>query len=190
MDTYEPYQPGLLANGWAGVVIGPGPGTERSSPHLMQYVADAVAAGIPLLGICLGMQALGTYFGAKLVQAPVPIHGKVRPLVPVEGSRLYPDGPEEVVRYHSLALADLPPCLVAEAYGPDGVCMALRHSTLPIWAVQYHPEAACTAGGISFLHRWLRFAHVGSLPLPLDARLPALPLRKQAIFSLPPQVIR
>lgn len=167
VDTYEPYQPGVFAAPYAGIVIGPGPGDERSSPNLMRYVAEAVASGLPILGVCLGMQALGVYFGAQLGTALQPVHGKVRRLLPRADSALYPGGEEGIVRYHSLILQNLPDCLLVEAASPEGECMALTHKYLPVWGVQYHPEAACTEAGEALLRRWLQFAGVTDLPLPL-----------------------
>ena len=167
VDTYAAYQPGLFSKSYSGIVIGPGPGDEASSPNLMRYVAEAVDSGLPILGVCLGMQALGVHFGARLGKALEPIHGKMRRLIPAPDSTLYPQGEERIVRYHSLTLQDLPDSLRAEALSPEGECMALSHKRLPIWGVQYHPEAACTQDGEALLRRWLRFAGVADLPLPL-----------------------
>lgn len=183
VDTYAEYSPNLFRDEYAGIVIGPGPGDERSSPHLMRYVAEAVKSAKPILGVCLGMQALGVHFGARLDKAQKPIHGKVRRLIPSTGSPLYPNGEEEIVRYHSLVLRDLPDSIRAEAFSPEGECMALSHKQLPIWGVQYHPEAACTEDGEAFLRRWLRFAGVAELPLPLTQTVPAPPQLKETNLS-------
>ena len=185
VDTYAAYDAFLAMKGYAGIVIGPGPGDEETSPHLMQYVADAVASGVPVLGVCLGMQALGVHFGARLGAAEVPVHGKIRKLVPREGSVLFPEGNiEGIVRYHSLVLRDLPATLACEAASPEGECMALRHARLPIWGVQYHPEAACTEAGPALLARWLQFAGVAGLPLPLNQ--PAAPPPQKSSMALSP----
>jgi len=184
VDTYEPYQ-SIHWQDFEGIVIGPGPGNEQSSPNLMRYVGDAVQSGLPILGVCLGMQALGVYFGAALGHAQEPIHGKIRVLQPVPESTMYPSNKnEKIVRYHSLVLNKLPKQLRVEATSPEGECMALSHKQLPIWGVQYHPEAACAEAGPELLQRWLRFAGIGTPSLPLQASKSALPLRYQTLLDL------
>jgi len=183
LSTYS-HDAQLSNNPYAGVVVGPGPGTPHTSPHLMALLADVIQKEVPILGVCLGMQAIGVHFGATLKEALAPVHGKVRQLLPTKGSLLYPNGPEDVVRYHSLVLDNLPVSLQAEALSPDGELMALSHTTLPIWGVQYHPEAICTEKGLAFLHRWLQFAKIGHSELPLGHKQEHLPKLQAPILAL------
>jgi anthranilate synthase/aminodeoxychorismate synthase-like glutamine amidotransferase len=132
------------------LVIGPGP----RDPHragLDGVVAAAAAHGLPVLGICLGHQAIGLAFGARLVRAE-PCHGK-RSTAMFGPSRSFPSvrGPVTVMRYHSLALAEVRPPLRVVAATDDGIVMAIEHETLPIAGLQFHPDSFGTPRGEELL---------------------------------------
>jgi anthranilate synthase/aminodeoxychorismate synthase-like glutamine amidotransferase len=138
-------QSALIA-GYDLVVVGPGP-TDPLRAGLVGVVQSVAAAGLPLLGICLGCQALGLAFGARLERA-TPVHGKTSE-VDFEQSRLLPGvrGPHTVMRYHSLALAGVGPPLRVFAATRDGVPMAIEHATLPLAGLQFHPDSYATPRG-------------------------------------------
>jgi len=131
------------------VVLSPGPA--RPSDFNMKAAIEAVRArGIPLFGVCLGLQGIAEAYGGVLRQLDVPMHGKPS-LIEVDGDGLFAGVPAEITggRYHSLIAdpATLPPCLIVTARTRDGVVMAFEHETLPIAAVQFHPESIMTLGG-------------------------------------------
>ena len=132
--------------GFDVVVVGPGP-TDPLRAGIVDVVRAAAAARLPLLGICLGHQALGLAFGARLVRA-TPTHGKTSTATFL-AARLFPgiEGPHEVMRYHSLALADVSPPLRVVAATADGVPMAVEHETLPLAGLQFHPDSYATPAG-------------------------------------------
>jgi len=132
------------------VVVGPGP-TDPIRAGLVGIVRRTAAAGLPLLGICLGCQALGLAFGARLVRV-TPVHGKTSRIV-FQRSRLFPrvEGEETVMRYHSLALADVRAPLTVTAVTADGVPMAVEHETLPLAGLQFHPDSFATPRGREML---------------------------------------
>lgn len=138
------------------VVLGPGP-KDPVRAGVVGIVESVVARGLPLLGICLGHQALGLAFGARLSRCE-PKHG-VRETVTFSVSRHFPEfsGAVEVMRYHSLGLSDLPSSLVQVAVAGDGVPMAIEHRTLPLAGLQFHPDSFATPRGealiASFFHR-------------------------------------
>ena len=140
------------------LVISPGPGRPEAAGRSPDLVREAPTRGIPTLGVCLGLQCAAVAFGAKVIRAPEPRHGKTS-LVRHDGSGIFagvPD-PTEATRYHSLMVdaATLPPELVVSARSDDGVVMALRHRTLPLEAVQFHPESVMTADGMRMLENFL-----------------------------------
>ncbi len=140
------------------VVISPGPGTPADAGASLEVVR-ALAGKTPLLGVCLGHQVIACAFGAEVVRAPRPVHGKV--------GRVHHDGrglfaglptPIDATRYHSLTVARdrLPEPLVVSAWSEgDDLVMGLRHATLPIEAVQFHPESIGTPDGRALLRRFL-----------------------------------
>ena len=146
-----------------GVVLSPGPGTPQRAGRLMDVI-DYYHRRVPMLGVCLGHQALGEFFGASLTAADRPMHGKLSTVRVRTDDVLFQNVPERfsVTRYHSLVLRDLPPELIPlattepDASTPDEL-MALRHRTLPLWGVQFHPEAALTEHGLSILQNWMAF---------------------------------
>jgi para-aminobenzoate synthetase component II len=142
-----------------GVLISPGPGTPEEAGNSVAMVSACAERGVPLFGVCLGHQAIGVAFGATVHRAPELLHGKTS-AVYHDGSGVLTDvsSPVTVTRYHSLAVADagLPETLRVTGRTQSGVIMALRHATLPIEGVQFHPESVLTQGGHRMVANWLR----------------------------------
>ena len=148
-----------------GIVISPGPGDPDHAGVSVDTVKVAAERRIPLLGVCLGMQSMGTAYGAKIVRAPTLVHGEASEIVH-DGTGLLEGMPETfpAARYHSLMVdpATLPPDLYVSATSPeDGVVMGLRHRSLPIEGVQFHPESVLTPDGPHLLANFLRLAGEG-----------------------------
>lgn len=147
---------GLLKYAFKRVVISPGPNTPAESGNLMQMIPVLVGK-YPVLGICLGHQALGQYFGAELRHANRPMHGKVTPVIHnQQGIYMGIPNPFNVCRYHSLVIdAENQSELRVTASSPDGECMGFQHKRLPVHGMQYHPEAILTEHGLRLLDNWL-----------------------------------
>jgi anthranilate synthase/aminodeoxychorismate synthase-like glutamine amidotransferase len=145
----------ILARTYDGVVLSPGPGTPAEAGCLPEVLHHYVGR-LPTLGVCLGQQAIGQYFGASLVKSPRPMHGKVSSIGVDTTDPLFQNLPSRlrVTRYHSLTLTNLPPALQAIATTDTGEIMAIRHRTLPVWGVQFHPEAVLTEGGLTMLRNF------------------------------------
>jgi para-aminobenzoate synthetase component 2 len=148
-----------------GIVISPGPGEPATAGVSVATVRIAAARGIPLLGVCLGMQSMGTAWGASIVRAPTLVHGEASEVVH-DGTGLLAGMPETfpAARYHSLCVdpSTLPVDLYVTATSPvDGVVMGLRHRSLPIEGVQFHPESVLTPDGPHLLANFLRLAGEG-----------------------------
>ncbi|GAB3828224.1 anthranilate synthase component II [Hymenobacter jeollabukensis] len=163
--------PELLALDFDAVVLSPGPGTPRKAGVMMELLA-AVYERVPVLGVCLGHQALGEFFGAELRRGARPMHGKVSEIeLNIESNigsnqsaeALFEGLPARipVTRYHSLVLSQLPAALLplARTADPSAELMALRHRTLPLYGVQFHPEALLTPHGLALLRNWVRIAY-------------------------------
>ena len=141
-----------------GLILSPGPGIPSNSGRLMEifeYYHDKV----PVLGVCLGHQAIGAFFGAELVKNQVPTHGKVH-VVRKNKPHFFTEGlPEQflVTRYHSLQLQNLPDCLESILETESGEIMGMAHKTLPILGIQYHPEAYLTEYGLELVKQWVEF---------------------------------
>ena len=140
------------------LVISPGPGRPEAAGRSPTLVREAPERGIRTLGVCLGLQCAAIAFGARVVRAPEPRHGKTS-LVRHDGKGIFagvPD-PTEATRYHSLMVdeATLPADLAVTARSDDGVVMALRHASLPLEAVQFHPESVLTKDGMRMLENFL-----------------------------------
>ena len=139
------------------ILISPGPGTPNGA-GISLGVIDRLAGKLPILGVCLGHQAIGQHFGGKVVRAPEPVHGK-----PVEvshdGRTIFEgiDGNFIAGRYHSLIVEreSLPDCLEVSAESPDGLIMAMRHRSLQVEGVQFHPESILTEHGRTLLKNFL-----------------------------------
>jgi para-aminobenzoate synthetase component II len=145
-------------DGFDGVLISPGPGTPESAGVSMAVVTAAAEAELPVLGVCLGHQAIGVAFGAVVDRAPELLHGKTS-LIRHDGRGVLEglESPFTATRYHSLAIQpdSLADELEVTATTASGVIMAVRHRTLPIEAVQFHPESVLTEGGYQLLANWL-----------------------------------
>ncbi|MDO7886165.1 anthranilate synthase component II [Hymenobacter cheonanensis] len=148
-----------------GIVLSPGPGSPAAAGNLLAVI-EAYHVQVPMLGVCLGQQALGEFFGASLRRAARPWHGKVSEI------ELLGDDPwlaglprrQPVTRYHSLALeaSTLPASLrpLAITADTDRELMALRHATLPLYGVQFHPEALLTTYGLRWLANWIACCNI------------------------------
>lgn len=139
------------------LVLGPGPEIPSKSGILMEAI-DYYHDKLPILGVCLGHQALGEYFGATLAKGIRPMHGKIS-RIHTRGKLLFHKVPEQinVVRYNSLIVKNIPAVLKETAWTDEGENMAFRHIKLPIAGVQFHPEAALTEYGIQLLQNWLDY---------------------------------
>jgi anthranilate synthase/aminodeoxychorismate synthase-like glutamine amidotransferase len=137
------------------VLISPGPGNPQQMPDLMSIVKTVVGLR-PVLGICLGHQALAHHFGSDIVKS-VPRHGKCSKVQKIHDSVLLLDLPVQfsVVRYHSLVVSNLAECLNPILITSDWILMAFEHKELPVWGVQFHPEAHLTEFGLQLLRNWL-----------------------------------
>ncbi|GAA1014232.1 aminodeoxychorismate/anthranilate synthase component II [Tsukamurella strandjordii] len=150
--------PAAAAAQYDGVLLSPGPGTPQRAGQTMPMVTAAREAGSPLLGVCLGHQAIGAVFGATVDRAPELLHGKTS-LVHHNGHGVLtglPD-PFTATRYHSLTVLEptIPDELEITGRTESGVVMAFKHRELPIHGVQFHPESVLTEGGHRMLANWL-----------------------------------
>lgn len=141
-----------------GIILSPGPGKPKEAGVLMEVIKH-YHNKLPILGICLGHQALGKFYGAKLEKAAKPMHGKISEISCVNES-LFQNlpNPMPVTRYHSLLLTNLPDILMPLAHTKEGELMAFRHVEHPVFAVQFHPEALLTTYGLDILRNWLSIA--------------------------------
>ena len=143
------------------ILLSPGPCTPNEAGICLPLIGAAASAGVPLLGVCLGHQAIGQAFGGTVVRAPVPVHGKVWD-IHHRDSDVFAGLPEpfRATRYHSLVVRreDLPPELEVTAWTEDGLIMGLAHRDLPIWGVQFHPESIASQHGHDLLRNFLTLA--------------------------------
>lgn len=139
------------------IVISPGPGTPREA-GVSNRIIETFAGRIPILGVCLGHQCIGQVFGAKVVRAREPVHGKVS-LIHHDGRGVFSGlpGPFTATRYHSLVVEEetLPDSLYITARAESGEVMGIRHRELPVEGVQFHPESILTAVGKQILQNFL-----------------------------------
>lgn len=149
--------PALFAS-YDGVLLSPGPGRPENAGCSLAAIRTAAQLRMPLLGVCLGHQALGVAYGAKLAEAPEMMHGMTSVVThdgtgPFRGIR----EPVTVGRYHSLALDSetIGAPLRVTARSESGTVMALSHESLPLWGVQFHPESILTPEGLRMLASWL-----------------------------------
>jgi para-aminobenzoate synthetase component 2 len=141
-----------------GVLISPGPGTPQQAGNSMALVEACAARELPLFGVCLGHQAIGAVYGAPIVRAPELLHGKTSEVLHEGGGVLAGlPTPFTATRYHSLTVEEsgLPPEIEVTGRTASGVVMALRHRSLPIDGVQFHPESVLTQGGHRMVANWL-----------------------------------
>ncbi|MEA3030394.1 MAG: anthranilate synthase component [Sphingomonadales bacterium] len=150
-----------LARGPEAVLISPGPGTPDEAGISLDLVAACAEAHLPLLGVCLGHQAIGRHFGGRVSRAPTIMHGKVS-AIEHDGSGVFAGlpSPFAATRYHSLCLPaeSLPDCLIVNARAGDGTVQGLRHRDLPIHGVQFHPESIASEHGHVLLANFLELA--------------------------------
>lgn len=148
---------GIRANGYRGIIISPGPGIPQDA-GISEEVIRQLGGEIPILGICLGHQAIGEVFGGRVVRAGEIVHGKASPIRHSD-TGLYRDipNPTEVARYHSLIIArkSLPDVLDVTSQLDDGTIMGVRHKTLPIEGIQFHPESILTPEGRRMMQNYL-----------------------------------
>jgi anthranilate synthase component 2 len=149
-----------LAMGAEGIVLSPGPCTPNEAGICLELIREAKGR-VPILGVCLGHQAIGQVYGGQVVRAPQPMHGKM--------SRIHHTGKSvfrglnndfEATRYHSLTIApeSLPDALEITAKADDGVIMGVMHKTLPVHGVQFHPESIASENGHALLANFLKIA--------------------------------
>jgi anthranilate synthase component 2 len=149
----------VIAGGPEAIVLSPGPCTPNEAGICLRLI-DQAAASIPILGVCLGHQAIGQAFGGKVVRAPVPIHGKVSEMKHRgEGIFRGINGPFKATRYHSLVVErpTMPRDLTVSAE-TDNLVMGLQHQTLPVHGVQFHPESIASEHGHLILKNFLELA--------------------------------
>lgn len=148
----------LLARNADGLVISPGPGTPDDAGVSMAAIEAFAAAGVPVLGVCLGHQSIGQVYGGVVIRARSIMHGKVSTIAH-DGRGLFEGLPQDfdATRYHSLVIEEssIPDALEITARTPDGEIMGVRHRTLPIEGVQFHPESIMTGEGKRLLGNFL-----------------------------------
>lgn len=149
------------------IVLSPGPCTPNEAGICLDVVRLAAEQHVPLLGVCLGHQAIGQAFGGQVVRGREPVHGKTGEVIH-DNTDIFEGlpSPFTATRYHSLIVqqSTLPDMLVATAWVEDGTIMGLRHTTLPIFGVQFHPESIATTHGHDILRNFLRLANVPAAP--------------------------
>jgi anthranilate synthase component II len=147
-----------MTSGAEAFLISPGPKTPSEAGISLDLVAACADQGRPLLGVCLGHQAIGQHFGGRVVRGGL-MHGKTSP-VSHDGSGLFArlPSPFTATRYHSLIVDDIPADLIVNATAPDGSVMGFRHTTLPIHGVQFHPESIATEHGHAMLANFMVLA--------------------------------
>jgi anthranilate synthase/aminodeoxychorismate synthase-like glutamine amidotransferase len=147
----------ILQRAPSGVLISPGPCTPNEAGISLSSI-ETIAGQIPILGVCLGHQAIGQVFGGRVVRAARLMHGRTSPILH-DGRSLFTGlpSPFEATRYHSLIVerASLPSSLVVSAWTAEEEIMGLRHQTLPVEGVQFHPESILTNVGKQLLANWL-----------------------------------
>lgn len=157
-----------MASGADAILISPGPCTPNEAGISLALVAACAEAAKPLLGVCLGHQAIGQHFGGTVQRGHL-MHGKTSPVCH-DGSGLFAGLPSPLTatRYHSLEVVDIPASLVINATSDDGAVMGFRHVELPLHGVQFHPESIATEHGHAMLANFLRLAG-----LPVSGRIAA-----------------
>ncbi|MFF3288639.1 aminodeoxychorismate/anthranilate synthase component II [Streptomyces sp. NPDC003023] len=145
-------------DGFDGVLLSPGPGAPEEAGVCVDMVRHCAATGVPVFGVCLGMQSMAVAYGGVVDRAPELLHGKTSP-VTHEGTGVFAGLPSPFIatRYHSLAAepARFPAELEVTARTADGIIMGLRHRELPVEGVQFHPESVLTEHGHRMLANWL-----------------------------------
>ncbi len=157
-DRFEPGD--IVARRPDAVLISPGPGRPEKAGRTIEMIAEAEARAIPLLGVCLGHQAIAIHHGGIVERAPAPRHGKASRVLH-HGAGIFAglSNPFEAGRYHSLVVREkgLPAELTVTARSEDGIVMALSHRSLPVFGVQFHPESVLTPEGEKLLANFLQW---------------------------------
>ncbi|TAL41121.1 MAG: anthranilate synthase component II [Salinibacterium sp.] len=157
-DAFSPDDAADYIADYDAVLLSPGPGTPADAGVSIPVVRAVIEAGQPLLGVCLGHQAIAEALGATVTHAEELMHGKTS-LITHDGSAFYDGVPQPftATRYHSLAVVDstVPADLVVTSRTQGGVIMGVKHARLPIYGVQFHPESVLTEGGYRMLGNWL-----------------------------------
>jgi anthranilate synthase component II len=150
--------PALLER-YEAIVVGPGPGRPERAPQMLAMVRTALERGVPLLGVCLGLQAIGEVCGATVTHAPRQMHGKTSSICH-DGSGVFAGLPSPLAatRYHSLCLdpPTIPPELRVSARSEDGVVQGIAHRERPAYGVQFHPESVLSEHGRALAENFLR----------------------------------
>lgn len=154
-----------ITTGADAFLISPGPCTPNEAGISLDLVAACADAAKPLLGVCLGHQAIGQYFGGRVVRGGL-MHGKTSP-VSHDGTGLFAGlpSPFQATRYHSLIVENVPDCLAVNATASDAAVMGFRHVDLPIHGVQFHPESIATEHGHDLIANFMRIAGLEPKPL-------------------------
>jgi anthranilate synthase/aminodeoxychorismate synthase-like glutamine amidotransferase len=144
-----------------GLVVGPGPGNPSQQPRMMGVLRAAIDRSMPVLGVCLGLQAIGEALGATVTHAPKILHGKTSE-IEHDGTGVFSGLPSPFIatRYHSLCLdeATVPTELRVNAHSPDGVVQGVMHASRPIFGVQFHPESVLSEHGEALVRNFLDIA--------------------------------
>lgn len=160
-DAFDAADAAERVAAYDAVLVSPGPGKPADAGVSIPVVMAAYASGIPLLGVCLGHQAIAEAFGATVTTAEELMHGKTS-VVRHDDSELFRDVPQPftATRYHSLAVVDgtVPAELIVTARTEGGVIMGVQHESAPLYGVQFHPESVLTEGGYRLLGNWLEAA--------------------------------
>ena len=150
--------PELEALAPQGILLSPGPGTPDDAGVTLDVIRE-LAAKVPVFGVCLGHQSIGQAFGGKVIRAPRLMHGKTSP-IEHDGKGIFRGLPSPFLatRYHSLIVEEssLPACLEVSARTKEGEIMALRHRSLAVEGVQFHPESILTEHGLAMIENWLK----------------------------------
>ena len=157
-DGFSPDEIAARLDGFDGVLISPGPGTPADAGLSIPIIRYALENTIPLLGVCLGHQAIAEALGGTVTHAEELMHGKTSAVTHTNSAQF--DGvpsPFRATRYHSLAIVNgtIPEELRVTARTDGGVIMAVEHTSAPIWGLQFHPESVMTEGGYTMIGNWL-----------------------------------
>ncbi|WP_368497883.1 aminodeoxychorismate/anthranilate synthase component II [Herbiconiux sp. A18JL235] len=166
-DSFDAADAAETISGYDAVLVSPGPGKPSEAGVSIPVVLAALDAGKPLLGVCLGHQAIAEALGATVTNAEELMHGKTS-VIRHDDSAFYDGVPDgfTATRYHSLAVVDgtVPDSLVVTSRTDGGVIMGLRHVSAPVYGVQFHPESVLTEGGYRMLGNWLAAAGLEEAP--------------------------
>lgn len=144
-----------------GLILSPGPGVPNQAGNLNTILSEFYNKK-PILGVCLGHQAIGEFFGARLIKNKIPTHGKVHRVYQSSPHALMNQLPDNftVTRYHSLQLDQLPESLIPLLKTKEGEIMSMAHRELPIFGIQYHPEALLSEFGLEIIQNWLKWSKI------------------------------